>query len=123
MSETQRIRKYLRLWGLPALGATPHRASDETGFKLPTNVLGDAKPDGPALRRRPRGIHGKGWTRKDERQYESILNSCVADRPKCTTKYTPGGRVRKCHRDCQRVAAATVNQRRKGEGKNKRKKR
>lgn len=114
---SQRIAKTLRLKGLPALGASARAnltpsITDETHFG-PVRIV----PDGPALGKKPRRISGAAWGRKDERQYEAILESCLAKKPRCTTKYTKGKRIRTCHRDCQRVAAATVNKHRKAEGR------
>lgn len=80
--------------------------------------LGKAKRP---IGRKPRGIAGKGWTRKDERQYQGIKKSCLARKPRCTTKYIKGKRVRQCYSDCERVAAATVNKRRKAEGRTEKK--
>lgn len=70
-----------------------------------------------ALGRRPRGIKGPSWTRKDERQFEAIRDSCMAKKPRCTTVRTKTGRKRRCVRECERIAAATVNKRRKAEGR------
>ena len=53
----------------------------------------------------------------DESQYEAVRNSCVAKKPRCETKFSKGKRVRKCYRDCERVAAATVNKQRKADGR------
>jgi hypothetical protein len=44
------------------------------------------------------------WTAKRERQYEHILESCMAKRGK------------KSKKTCQRIAAATVNKARSGAG-------
>ena len=49
----------------------------------------------------PRGA----WSAKDERQYAAIKKSCVASRGKRQTK------------TCTRIAAATVNKRRREEGR------
>ena len=129
-----RIAKTLKLGGLPvhrgesasvvdkALGAL--ELDLEPGISVsaasaapptPQELLGEGL--GKALGRRPVGIFGKGWSRKDESQYEAVRNSCVAKKPRCETKFSKGKRVRKCYRDCERVAAATVNKQRKADGR------
>ncbi len=114
----------LRLKGLPA--QRPAQSSDLRAAEVADSGKGplsaaheaaDALSKQAALARRPRGIFGKGWNRGDEKQYQAIRNTCLESKPRCTTKYSKGKRVRKCYRDCERVAAATVNKRRKTEGR------
>lgn len=128
--------KVVNLRGLHSLGDAFEPDGRPTDFELEVveAVELDDKPliEGneelaKALGRRPRGIRGPKWTRKDERQYTAIRESCMKSKKRCTTIRTATGRKRKCVRECERVAAATVNKRRAAEGrtetKKKRKKR
>lgn len=116
MPDDAPIIKFLRLKGLPAQSTrgTTLPGSQTTPFaELSGDHLGKAK------HRRPRGIAGPQWSAKDERMFKHIRESCLEKKPRCTTKYTKGKRVRQCYRDCERIAAATVNKHRKSEGRDK----
>ena len=48
------------------------------------------------------GFEGAGWSKKDERMYTHIVDGCRGRRP---------------IKDCKRIAGATVNKRRRTEGR------
>lgn len=119
--------KILNLKGLGSLGDAFDPHGKPTDFELEVAEVIEPPEPGPliegnedlakALRRRPPGIQGPKWTRKDERQFEAIRDSCMAKKPRCTTVRTSTGRKRKCARECERIAAATVNKHRKADGR------
>lgn len=57
---------------------------------------------------KPRGLKVK-WTRTVAKNHARVRDRCLASKPKCTTKYTAGKRVRKCWRECEELATRTVN--------------
>ena len=125
-----RIAKGYHLKGLPSLGSAYDPDGSPTDFEVELIELPEPEPliEGneelaKALGRRPRGIKGPKWTRKDERQYVAIRDSCMAKKPRCTTVRTKTGHKRKCARECERIAAATVNKTRAAEGRTESKKR
>jgi hypothetical protein len=126
MSKTPRVMK---LAGLPihrAGTAAPSGGRASAFQSKEAEIVGDilarrrdvapAKPK-KALGRKPRALAGKGWDRSEETIFNSARDKCLASKPKCTTKYTGGRRVRKCYRDCEKVAAATMGRARKPAGR------
>ena len=122
--------KAYHLKGLRSLGEAydPHGTPRDFEVELvqlpePEPLIEGNEELARALYRRPRGIKGPGWTRKDERQFESVRDSCMARKRRCKGLRTKSGAKTKCARECERVAAATVNKRRREEGRTKKKKR
>lgn len=61
-----------------------------------------------ALPPKPRGLR-VAWTPTVAKNHARVRERCLASKPKCTTKYTAGKRVRKCWRECEELATRTVN--------------
>jgi len=57
---------------------------------------------------KPLGIKVK-WTATVAKNHRRVRDRCLASKPKCTSQYTKGQRVRKCWRECEELATRTVN--------------
>jgi len=60
------------------------------------------------LPRKPYGLKVP-WNHEIAFHHREIRDTCLASKPRCTTKYTKGKRVRQCWRECERAATKAVN--------------
>lgn len=60
------------------------------------------------LPRKPFGLKIP-WNHPVAFEHAELREACLARKPRCTTKYTKGKRVRQCWRECDRAATKAIN--------------